>query len=81
MVSSPAAKGAADLAKLEKYKIVELPKIEDPFEKMIKELTGDVKMFIGKSIMGDEYKYLRTIENLKNGYQIQARVPYDIELR
>ncbi len=71
---------ARKLAGIEKYKIVEMPKIPDPFEQFIKELTGDMKMFIGKSIMGDEYKYLKTLENLKNGYQIQARLPYDIEL-
>ena len=71
---------AKQKAGLEKYRIVELPKIPDPFEKFMKELTGNVKMFIGKSIMGDEYKYLQTIENLKNGYQIQARMPYDVEV-
>ena len=76
-----AVEAACKLAKIENYKIVELPEIEDPFEQIIKELTGDVRMFIGKSIMGSEYKYLRTIENLKNGYQIQARIPYDIDLR
>ena len=71
---------AKQKAGLEKYRIVELPKIPDPFEQFMKELTGNVKMFIGKSIMGDEYKYLKTIENLKNGYQIQTRMPYDVEV-
>ncbi len=73
-----AIEAAKKMAGLEKYRIVELPKIEEPFEKFIKELTGNARMFIGKSIMGDEYKYLETIQNLKNGYQIQARLPYDI---
>ncbi len=75
---------AVDIAKqkagLEKFRIVELPKIPDPFEQFMKEMTGNVKMFIGKSIMGDEYKYLQTIENLKTGYQIQTRMPYNVEL-
>ncbi len=75
-----AIEAAKQMANLEKYRIVELPKLPDPFEELIKELTGNMKMFIGKSIMGDEYKYLETIENLKNGSQIQARIPYDIEL-
>ena len=75
-----AIEAARKMANIEKYKIVELPKIPDPFEMFIKELTGDAKMFIGKSIMGEEYKYLKAIENLKNGYQIQARMPYEIEL-
>jgi len=75
-----AIEAAKQMANLKKFRIVELPKLPDPFEELIKELTGNMKMFIGKSIMGDEYKYLETIENLKNGSQIQARVPYDIKL-
>ncbi len=71
---------AKQQAGLEKFRIVELPKIPDPFEQLLKELTGDVKMFIGKSVMGDDYKYLQTIENLKKGYQIQSRMPYDITI-
>jgi len=67
-------------AGLEQYRIVELPEIPDPFEKFIKELTGNMKMFIGRSFLGDEYKYLRTYENLKNGYPVQARLPYDISV-
>ena len=71
---------AQEKAGLEKYRVVELPEIPDPFEQLIKELTGEAKMFIGKSIMGEEYEYLHTLENLKNGHQIQARMPYNIEV-
>ncbi|TAJ15080.1 signal peptide peptidase SppA [Marinilabiliaceae bacterium JC017] len=71
---------AAEKSGLEKYRIVELPEIPDPLQEFIKELTGEAKMFVGKSLMGDEYKYLETIENLKNGSQIQARIPYNLEV-
>ena len=71
---------AARQAGLEEYRIVELPEIPDPFEKFMKELTGNMKMFIGRSVLGDEYNYLRTYENLKNGYPVQARLPYDISV-
>ncbi|WP_430813894.1 signal peptide peptidase SppA [Carboxylicivirga sp. RSCT41] len=72
---------AKEAAGLEEYGIVELPKAEDPIEQFMKELTGEARMFIGKSLMGEEYKYIQTLENLKNGYQIQARVPYNLEIK
>lgn len=71
---------AQEKAGLEKYRVVELPEIPDPFEQFIKELTGEAKMFVGKSIMGEEYEYLHTLENLKKGHQVQARMPYNIEV-
>nr|WP_321453712.1 signal peptide peptidase SppA [uncultured Carboxylicivirga sp.] len=72
---------AKEAAGLEKYRLQELPEIEDPFTTFMKGLSGEAKMFIGKSIMGDDFKYLETIEALKNGAQIQARLPYDIAIR
>ncbi|MCT4644433.1 MAG: signal peptide peptidase SppA [Carboxylicivirga sp.] len=72
---------AKEAAGLEESRIVELPKAEDPFEQFMKELTGEARMFVGKSIMGAEYKYIQTLENLKNGYQIQARIPYNLEIK
>ncbi|MBI9062313.1 MAG: signal peptide peptidase SppA [Marinilabiliaceae bacterium] len=71
---------AQEKAGLEKYRVIELPEIPDPFEQFIKELTGEARMFVGKSIMGEEYEYLHTLENLKNGHQVQARMPYNIEV-
>ncbi|NPA36360.1 MAG: signal peptide peptidase SppA [Chlorobi bacterium] len=77
---SDAIEMAKNMAKLDNYRIVELPKIPDPFEQFIKDLTGDVKMTIGKHILGEDYKLLRTVESLKNGYQIQARLPFDMSV-
>ncbi len=72
---------AKEAAELEKYRLVELPKIPDPIEQLLKDLSGEAKMFIGKSIMGEEYKYLETLESLRNGHQIQARMPYMVEIQ
>nr|WP_321406142.1 signal peptide peptidase SppA [uncultured Carboxylicivirga sp.] len=72
---------AKEAAGLENYRIQELPEIEDPVQAFLKGISGEAKMFIGKSIMGDEFKHLQTLESLKNGAQIQARLPYDISIR
>ncbi len=71
---------AKEAAEIEDYRIVELPEVEDPIEQFMKELTGEARMFVGKSLMGEEYKYFKTLENLKQGYQIQARIPYNIDI-
>ncbi|MBS2209969.1 signal peptide peptidase SppA [Carboxylicivirga mesophila] len=72
---------AKDAADLDEYRVVELPEVEDPIQQLMKDLTGEARMFVGKSLMGDEYKYIQTLENLKNGYQIQARIPYNLEIK
>ncbi|WP_289053562.1 signal peptide peptidase SppA [Carboxylicivirga marina] len=72
---------AKEAAELDEYRMVELPKAIDPIEQFMKELSGEARMFVGKSLMGEEYKYIQTLENLKNGYQIQARIPYNLEIK
>lgn len=72
---------AKEAAELEDYRVLELPEAQDPFEQLMKDLTGEARMFVGKSLMGDEYKYLQMLENLKGGYQIQARIPYQLEIK
>jgi len=69
---------AAKMANLEKYQIVELPEMLSPFDKMIKDLTGGAVAKIEQMMLGEEYKILKTINNLKSGYPIQARMPYDV---
>lgn len=67
-------------AGLDKYRKVELPELEDPIQKLLKGLSGDVKMFIGESILGEDFKYIETIEAIRKGDQIQARLPYNLEI-
>lgn len=71
---------AKEAAGLDQYRLLELPEQKDPFQELLKGLSGEARMFIGKSILGDEYKYLETFESLKNGQQIQARLPYNLEI-
>ena len=71
---------AAETANLESYRIVNLPKIEDPFEKLIKDLSGNVKASIIKKELGNEYKYYNSIQKLRNLQGVQTRIPYEIEI-
>ena len=71
---------AAKMAKLKNYRVVNLPVLEEPFEKFIKDLTGEVKLGIIKSELGAEYKYYNEYKNLLNMKGVQARLPFSIEV-
>ena len=71
---------AANMAELETYRIVEMPEMLSPLEKMMKDLTGGAVAKIEQMVLGEEYKILKTINQLKSGSPIQARAPYDITI-
>jgi protease-4 len=76
-----AVETAAEKAGIEEdYRVVELPEVLPPFEQLMKDLTGNASAYIQSLFLGNsEYmQYLKTIEELKTSYPIQARVPYDI---
>ncbi|MCL2074401.1 MAG: signal peptide peptidase SppA [Marinilabiliaceae bacterium] len=71
---------AARMAELDTYKIVELPELESPIDKVLKELTGGAVARIELMMLGEEYQILKTIKHLKSAHPIQARLPYDISV-
>ncbi|MGC9374464.1 MAG: signal peptide peptidase SppA [Bacteroidales bacterium] len=71
---------AAQSANLEKYRVVELPKLKDPFQQFLENIQENVKASILKDELGNEYKYYQRLQDIKNMQGIQARIPYDIEL-
>jgi len=71
---------AAQTANLEKYRVIDYPKLKDTFQKLLEDLQGNVKASILKKELGNEYKYYQRLQDLKNMQGIQARIPYDIEL-
>ncbi len=66
----------------EDYRVVELPEVLPPFEQLMKDLGGNASAYIQSLFLGNsEYmQYLKTIEELKTSYPIQARVPYEISV-
>jgi protease-4 len=71
---------AAKKAGLTNYRIQELPYIEDPIQKFIKELGGDSEQAILKKTLGDSYRYYEQIEHLRSMKSYQARLPYELEV-
>jgi protease-4 len=75
-----AIKGAAKLAGLDTYSIRELPELEDPYTRIISQLSGDVKMSVLKNELGESIKLYNIIHEVKEMTGIQARLPYFIEI-
>ena len=71
---------AARMAKIEDYRIEELPEMLSPMEQIMKDLTGEASAKIGFMLLGEDYKLLKTINSLKTAYPIQARIPYEISI-
>ena len=71
-----AVAGAAELAELEDYRIFELPEQKDPFQELLEQLEEDMQTSWIKYQLGDQYKYYKTIQDIKHLKGVQARMPY-----
>lgn len=71
---------AADMAGLEKYRVVSLPELEDPIDQFIRELTENAHARLMRRELEMIYPFFRSIEELEGLFGIQARLPYTIEL-
>lgn len=75
-----AIKGAAKLAGIDSYSIRELPELEDPYTRILSQLSGDVKMKILKNELGESVKFYNIIREIKDLSGVQARLPYFIDI-
>jgi len=71
---------AKKMANLDTYRIVNLPKLKDPFEELMKEISGSAKAGFMKDEMGESYKYYEQLRSLISQKGVMARMPYDIEI-
>lgn len=75
-----AISGAAKLAGIERYSLRELPLIEDPYTRILTQLSGEVRMSILKKELGESVTYFNMVKEIKDLSGIQARLPYFIEI-
>lgn len=71
---------ARKMAKLDSYRIVNLPKLKDPLEELMKEFTGSAKAKLMKDELGETYKYYEQLRGVVAQQGVLARVPYDIDI-
>jgi protease-4 len=70
---------AAKKAKLDNYRLVELPRIkEDLITQIVNELSDDFSEKILQRELAGNYKYFRFMQKMVESDRIQARLPYQI---
>ena len=76
-----AIKLAVEKAKLKSYNIKEYPEKEDFMTKFMKNFGKDVETRIAKIQLGEQYNLFKQVKNLDKINGIQARLPYDLNIR
>ena len=76
-----AIKAAAKLAKVEKYTVAQYPDIEPWYVGLLNKNTNDYMESQMRALLGDYYSSFSLIRNLKNQNPIQARIPFDPNIK
>jgi len=71
---------AAQKAKLDNYRILELPFVKDPLEKILDKIGGKSKEAAIEAVLGESYKYYKQVERVRNMRNYQTRIPYEIDV-
>lgn len=69
---------AISIAELEDYKIKKYPEAEDPIEKMIKDLSNNVKINLFSAEIGKVERYYNNFKQVMDANGIYTRLPIDI---
>ncbi|MEZ4799323.1 MAG: signal peptide peptidase SppA [Flavobacteriales bacterium] len=72
---------AAQQAGLETYNTIGYPKIEDPFQKLVEDITGQKREAVMKEILGEEFRFYQEFQNIRNIRGPQARMPFSLEIK
>lgn len=70
---------AVEKAELEDFRLVILPKQDEPLEQFIKELTGETEISLIKNHLGESYRYYMKAQQALKVKGIQARMPYMVD--
>ena len=76
-----AIKSVKDLAGIDDYKIVEYPKIKDPFEEILEKLQEDISAKIFSSEIDNIFEHYSKALKMVKSKEIQTRLPFEIEIK
>ena len=71
---------AADLAELDNYRIISLPKQKDPLVQLMEDLMGGSTSTLIKSELGNNYKYYEYLKTMSQMKGAHLRMPYEIDV-
>ena len=72
---------AAQMAKLENYRITNLPKLKNPLEELVEDFGGQITQKLLKGELGSTYPYYKILQELDNMEQLQMRMPIYYNIR
>lgn len=72
---------AKEKAGLDKYVVIGLPEIKDPFKQLLEGFSYEAKMYLLERELGSEFKYYNKVKNIISSEGVQARIPYDLNIR
>lgn len=72
---------AANLADIDEYSLRSFPKKTDFFESLFSNQKEELTTKAMKEYLGSDYQYFKILKEIRNQDFIQARMPYDMEIR
>ncbi len=69
---------AAKLAGIEHYRLIHLPKLMDPFEKLIKDLSEGTEARWIQTLMPEVFNTIKYYKSLSKDQGIQTRLPFEL---
>ena len=76
-----AVEEAAKLASIEDYSLRSFPRKTDFFESFFSDQKEELTTKAMKEYLGSDYQYFKTLKEIKEQDFVQARMPYDIEIK
>ena len=71
---------AAEEAELEDYRLKEFPEEKDPFDEILKEITGETGQAALEEALGPLYPYFKDVKTMTEMKGVQARMPFVINI-
>ena len=72
---------AVQLAEVEEYEVVSYPAESDFMTKLLDEDKGEYLETMAQKTLGDYYRSIRFIRNIRNCHPVQARMPFELNIR
>lgn len=75
-----AISAASLLAEIDEYRIVEYPKVKEPFEELLETLQEDLSVKIFSEDIENVFSYYDKVFKIVKSNEVQARLPFEIEM-
>lgn len=69
---------AVKKAKLKEYKITDLPTQKNPLDELLGKVESDAETRLIKKHLGENYTYLKHVQNVIKAKGVQVRMPYEV---